>query len=120
MEENTKIVTDTAVSPSFLNHSLELEDLFKDLGKASKSALKVLLEIMKDSKDEGRRMQAALKVLELQVSVADKVSADQIQRLIAEYKFIKAPQGIITPVPQVGNGEGPQRVRVDFKTIKEF
>jgi hypothetical protein len=103
-------------NPSFLRDEIALKKLLKDLTKASKEAIEVLVVCLK-SEDEKIRMQAASKILEFQSTVADKVNQDQMQRLVAEIKFNRQPQGKLMQLED----EKPATVRpvVDFTRIRE-
>lgn len=99
--------------PSFLDDKIDLKKLAREISKATSTAVEVLLKLL-ESKDERVRLQAATKLVEFQVQVAKEISADQMQRLIAEIKLVRAPQQKLVPV----DGK-PARPMVDFSTIRE-
>jgi GTPase Era involved in 16S rRNA processing len=72
-------------TPSFLSTSVDLKKLLRAVSKESAKAIDVLVKLL-ESKDEKTRLTAATKLLEFQVTVADKISQDQMQRLIAQGK----------------------------------
>jgi len=82
-------MTDVMVAreASFLNDSIDLKALHKALKNVSKEAIDALTEILKDEKiDPKVRVAAAAKLLDLNVTVAEAISKDQIQRLIGEVR----------------------------------
>lgn len=115
--QKSLVVVTQEENPSFLQSEIQLKTLLRQITGASKQAIKVLLECLK-SNDEKVRLQAATKILEYQVQVADKVNQDQLQRLIAEIKFNRGPQGKLVPLE---DGDKPARVRpvVDFNKIQD-
>lgn len=118
MQDENGSVTVTAVvqdTPSFLTDEVQLKKLSKELGKATKEAIDVLLAMLK-SKDEKIQMQAAIKLLEFDIDVKKAISQDQMQRLIAEIKL--ARQGNQKQIPVGGDGGGNKPI-VDFHTIRE-
>lgn len=105
-------------NPSFLSTGADFKKLSKELSKLSKAALETL-EILLNSADEKMRFQAAKTILELDVSVKDKINTDNLQRLIAEVKFNRAPQSKLIPV----DGEEPpqkQRPTVNFHEVRQI
>ena len=97
--------------PSFLNGGIDLKRLLKDVAKQSKTAVEALVGLL-GSKDEKTRLAAAKALLELQVTVAKEINADEVNRLIAEVKLTGASKALI-PV------EEDDRPLVDFTTIRE-
>lgn len=78
------------VNQSFLSDSIssDLKSLLLALKRASKGAVEVLVKIMENDKIDPKVQVAAAKaILDSQVEVASKITADQIQRLIAEIKL---------------------------------
>lgn len=71
---------------SFLDDEIQLKVLSRELSKASKDAINVLVDMLK-STDSRVRMQAAIKLLEFDIDVKKAISSDQIQRVIAEIKI---------------------------------
>lgn len=112
----TTVMVAQSDTPSFLEDSVDLKKLLKALTKESAKAIGVLVKLL-ESADEKTRERAAVKLLELQVTVAEKISADQMQRLIAQVKLTR-PTG--TLVPLGGEGQGKQRPLVDFSNIQEI
>ena len=76
--------------PSFLDDKIDLKKLAREISKATSAAVDVLVKLL-ESKDEKVRLTAATKLVEMQVAVAKEISADQMQRLIAEIKLVRAP-----------------------------
>jgi HEAT repeat protein len=117
--ENTGSVTATVVlteqNPSFLEEKVQLQKLSKELSKASKEAIEILLSLL-TSKDERIRMQAAIKLLEFEIDVKKAISQDQMQRLIAEIKLNRDPQTTKIPL----EADGKKRPIVDFSTIRQI
>lgn len=80
----------TEANQSFLNGSIssDLKSLLLALKRTSKAAVDVLVKIMEDDKiDPKVKVSAAKALLDSQVEIASKISADSIQRLIAEIKL---------------------------------
>lgn len=80
----------TAKQESFLDDgkALGLKSLKLELKRHSSDAVQALVKLLTDKDSEPKiRLQAATALLELQVKVADKISSDQIARLIAEVKL---------------------------------
>lgn len=70
---------------TFLDDEIQLKALSRELGKASKDAVAVLVKML-NSPDTRLQMQAAIKLLEFDIDVKRSISTDQIQRIIAEIK----------------------------------
>jgi hypothetical protein len=102
--------------PSFLDDKIDLKRLAREISKTTSAAVEALMKLL-ESKDERVRLQAATKLVDLQVQVAKEISADQMQRLIAEIKLVRAPQQKLIPVE--GDGK-PKRPMVDFSTIRQI
>lgn len=100
---------------SFLDDEVQLKKLAKELSKASKEAIDVLLKLL-ESKDERVRMQAAMKLIEYDIDVKKAISADQMQRLIAEIKLNRG----VTSTKQLVATEEKKRPVVDFDRIRTF
>lgn len=119
--ENTGSVSVTVVTqqetPSFLNDSLQLKKLFKDVSKATKEAVDVLIACL-GSNDEKVRMNAATKLLEFQVSIAKEINQDQFQRMIAEIKLRNPTTKVVTLTADEEERQKKQRPIVDFSTIR--
>lgn len=101
--------------PSFLDDKIDLKRLAREITRASSTAVEVLVKLL-ESKDEKVRLAAATKLVDLHVSVAKEISHDQMQRLIAEIKLVRAPTQKLV---EAGSG-GPSRPLVDFGTIREI
>lgn len=100
--------------PSFLDDKLDLKALAKKITGATGDAVDALVKLL-ESKDERVRLQAATKLVEFQVQVAKEISADQMQRLIAEIKLVRGP--VQKLIPAEGENK-PKRPLVDFATIR--
>lgn len=113
---NSNPVTVNAVvaqqNTSFLTDEVQLKALAKSLGKLNKETIDVLETLLK-SKDERVRMQVAFKLLDLEIEVKKAISADQMQRLIAE---IKLNNGSTTK--QLTAEQENKRPLVDFANIQ--
>lgn len=117
--ENNGSVSVTVVTkddnPSFLDDKVDLKKLAREISKASKEAVDVLVKLL-ESTDEKVRMQAAIKLLEFDIDIKKAISQDQMQRLIAEIKLNRQSN---TKVIDVENDEErKKRPIVDFSTIK--
>lgn len=102
-------------TPSFLSDSVQLKKLLRELTKASKEAIDVLVKGL-ESNDEKTRIMCADKIIQFQISTAKTVNDDSLQRLIAEIK-LRNPQ-----VKKIDSEEdeeaGSKRPIVDFTTIR--
>jgi hypothetical protein len=100
---------------SFLNDSVDLKKLQKELKKVSKAAIEVMVKILENDKSSDEmKMKAAMKLLDLEIEVAKVISADQLQRLVADIKLIRGPKQLV-PV-----GEDKNRPLVDFHTVRSI
>jgi LPS O-antigen subunit length determinant protein (WzzB/FepE family) len=102
---------------NFLDESVDLKKLLKALSKVSAKAIEVLVKQLESTDDKARERAAKL-LLEMQVTVAEKISADQMQRLIAQVKLTR-PTGTLVPLGGEGGGQ-KQRPLVDFGNIQEI
>lgn len=102
-------------APSFLDQSVDLKKLLRAVSRESAKAIDVLVKLL-ESKDEKTRLTAATRLLEFQVTVADKISADQIQRLIAQIKLNGPGQDKLIPL---GGQPKENRPLVDFATVQK-
>lgn len=113
-------VTITAVvqekNPSFLDDEVQLKKLAKELSKASKEAIEVLLALL-SSTDEKVRMTAAMKLIEFDIDVKKAISQDQMQRLIAEIK-LNRQAGIKQLTAEEEEEQKKVKPIVDFTTIR--
>jgi plasmid stability protein len=101
---------------SFLDDEVQLKKLSRELSKASKDAIDVLVEMLQ-SEDKRMKMQAAIKLLELDVEVKKTISQDQLQRLIAEVKL----SGTGSKTLEIEDGsERKNRPIVDFSNIRSI
>lgn len=110
------LVVETQVDvPSFLDDKLDLKKLARDISKQTSAAVDVLVKLL-ESKDEKIRLTAATKLVELHIQVQKEISADQMQRLIAEIKLVRggAKKLVEADVP------GGSRPVVDFSTIRKI
>lgn len=101
--------------PSFIDKgkTLDLKALSRELGKHQGTAIEALVKLLTDEKTEPKiKLAAATNLLELQIKVRDKISADAIARLIAEVKL--NPTKRKTLVDE--NGETPL---VDFGSVQK-
>ena len=89
--------------------SHDLNKLLKSITKESDNAVEIIVACMK-STEEKMRFNAATKLLDLQVEVAEHINRDQMQRLIANARF-KGP-----PELAVEDDDTPQ---IDFNEIQE-
>jgi len=98
---------------TFLDDEVQLKKLSRDLGKASKDAVDVLIKML-ESTDVRLKMQAAIKLLEFDIDVKKAISTDQIQRVIAEIKINGASGSKSLEL------EDSKKLRpvVDFSTIR--
>ena len=71
---------------SFLTDQIDLKKVARKLTTNVSTAVDVLVTML-ESKDDRLKMQAAVKLIEFHVAVAKEISADQMQRLIAEIKI---------------------------------
>lgn len=99
---------------TFLDDEVQLKALSRELGKASKDAVAVLVKMLQ-SPDVRLQMQAAVKLLEFDIDVKKSVSSDQIQRVIAEIKM----NGPGTKTLELEDG-GKKKPMVDFATIRSI
>lgn len=103
---------------NFLDSPVDLKKLLRAVSKESAKAIDVLVKLL-ESKDEKTRLTAATKLLDFQVQVADKISTDQMNRLIAQVKM-RAMGGPQKLVPLEDGGDKPQKPLVDFGTVREI
>lgn len=109
---STSVVVELKQEPqSFLTQSIDLKRLLKDVSKQSKPAVDALVKLLA-SQDEKIRLSAAKALLDLQVSVAKEINADQMQRLVAELKLSGGSKRLVEV-------EEDNRPLVDFTTIRE-
>lgn len=114
---STVLVVETKPDiPSFLDDKVNLKKLAQTISTASSKAVAVLLTLL-DSKDERVRLQAATKLVEFQIQVAKEISSDQMQRLIAEIKLVRAPTKKLVGVD---DPDSPRKPIVDFSTIRQI
>jgi hypothetical protein len=120
--DNSGSVIITAVmqeqNTSFLQDEVQLKKLAREITKATKPAIEVLLRLMEKSTDEKIQMQCAIKLLEFDIDIKKAISQDQMQRLIAE---IKLNRGVATTkMLQADEDNGKPKPIVDFSTIRTF
>lgn len=101
---------------SFLDEEVQLKKLSKELSKSSKEAIDVLVEML-HGEDKRLKMQAAIKLLDLEVEVKKVISADQMQRMIAE---IKLSSGGGSKTLELEDSERKNRPIVDFSNIRSI
>lgn len=113
------VVVTKEENPSFLTDQLQLKKLSKELTKATKEAIDILIKLL-ESSDEKVRLQAASKLLEFDIDVKKAISQDQMQRLIAEIKLNKGPSAKLIPLVDPDT-EGKQKLKplVDFSSLRE-
>ncbi len=114
-DQTTTVMVVQPDTPSFLSTSVDLKKLLRAVSKESAKAIDVLVKLM-GSNDEKIRLTAASKLLEFQVTVADKISQDQMSRLIAQVKLHGPSQGTLVPLP---GQKDDKRPLVDFTTVRE-
>lgn len=86
-QENSSVVVALQVKKvSFLDEEVQLKKIGRELSKTTKDAIDVLVEMLKHT-DSRLRMQAATKLLELDIDVKKSISQDSMQRMIAEIRF---------------------------------
>lgn len=112
----TLVVETQPELPSFLDDKIDLKRLAREISKSTSKAVEVLVGLL-ESKDERVRLQAATKLVEYQVQVQKEISADQMQRLIAEIKLLRAPTKKLV---EADNPGGANRPVVDFSTIRKI
>jgi hypothetical protein len=64
----------------------QLNKLDKILADIEDEVVEALLKILRETKDEGKRMQAATKLMDLRIQVSGIINTDEIQRLLLETK----------------------------------
>lgn len=74
----------------------QLNKLDKILADIEDEVVEALLKILRETKDEGKRMQAATKLMDLRIQVSGIINTDEIQRLLLE---IKNPDRVRKLVP---------------------
>lgn len=114
-------VTTQATNPSFLSDSTalsQLKKLLKDFNKNSSKALEALIGVMETTKDEKLKAQCAKDILQMTVQLAKEVNTDQMQRLIAEIKFNRGPQGKLVQLEDDKDEDEKLPPKVDFSVIK--
>jgi hypothetical protein len=102
-------------SVSFLDDSVKLGTLSRELSKSSKDAINVLVAML-ESQDMRLRFQAATKLLEFDIDVKKAISSDQIQRVIAEIKLNGASGSKTLTL----DDDKAKRPLVDFGTIRSI
>lgn len=107
--------------PSFIKKKHELQKVLDSISKGSSAAVKLLLDTITDEKvDIKLRVQCAKDLLTFHTSIADQISKDQMNRLIAEIKI--ANKGV-TPSLTVGGKDDDEDDSttpvLDFTTIRE-
>jgi len=102
---------------TFIKKKHELDKMLKSLEKMNPTVLKVLDELF-ESEDIPLKTKAeyALKTLELQSSVVKQINADEMARLVAEYKIGSGGK-------LIGRGSTAEETdstpALDFDTIRE-
>lgn len=99
---------------TFLDTEIDLKRLSRELSKASKDAVEVLVKML-ESKDVRLQMQAAIKLLEFDIDVKKAIAQDQIQRVIAEIKL----SGGGSKTLELADGDKKKPI-VDFGTIRSI
>lgn len=98
---------------SFLDNGLDLKKLLRDITKHSKAAVEVLVQCIQQTTDKKMQLTAALKLLELQTTIAKDINDDQLRRLIAEIKVNRGGVGTLE-----NTETEKQRPLVDFENIR--
>jgi hypothetical protein len=71
---------------TFRRKQTYLKKLNKILEDVEDEVVEALLKILRETKDEGKRMQAATKLMDLRIQVSGIINTDEIQRLLLETK----------------------------------
>jgi predicted oxidoreductase len=114
------VITVQEENPSFLNDKdkIDLYKLLKKLDKASLEALENLVKIMETTQDEKLRAQVSKDIIRFKIDVAKEINTDQMQRLIAEIKLNRGPQGKLIPLEGASDTEDQiKRPIVDFSKV---
>lgn len=102
------------VKRTFLRKKNDLDKLLKLLTKEQEAAVKVIADIMHDTKDMKEKKDCAEIILRLKISVSESISKDEIQRLIAEVRLDPS-----NGAKQLEADDMPSRPILDFNTIQE-
>lgn len=79
---------ETKPLPTFVKKKHELDKLLKSLEKAVPEAVALLVEIMSDDKvPVDVRMKCASKLIDSKIDTVKQINADEMARLVAEYKI---------------------------------
>ena len=109
-----KLVEDV---PSFIKKKHELEDVHKQIHKGSKEAVILLTSAMNNELlPIEMRLKCAKDLIQFDMSMADQISKDNMNRLIAEIKV--NPNGPARSLSVAD--DGPQTPVLDFSTIREI
>lgn len=102
--------------PTFLKKKHELEDVHKQIHKGSKEAVSLITAVMNDILMPLEiRLKCAKDLLQFDMSMADQISKDNMNRLIAEIKV--NPN---SPAKNLSLDDGPKTPVLDFSTIREI
>jgi hypothetical protein len=114
----SQVVVLTNENPDFMINSLrdELDGLKHLLRKETKAAILVLAKLMK-STDEKIQITAATKLLDYQINVAQQISTDSLNRLIASARLITGPKRLVAVEDEK---EKKPRPIVNFNDIQQI
>jgi hypothetical protein len=103
--------------PTFIKRKHELEDVHKQIHKGSKEAVALLVSAMNNLQlTIDVRLRCAKDLIQFDMSMADQISKDTMNRLIAEIKV--NPNG---PARNLSiEDDEPQTPVLDFSTIREI
>lgn len=113
----TLMVQENPQQVNFLNYKSEFTGILKTLSKASKGAVEMLEKIMAESDDDKLKLQAASKLMEFYVSVADKAQAEHLQRLVSQARL--GGQGNTKQLVNAPSDDKPKPI-VDFGRIRDL
>lgn len=100
---------------SFLETN-KLEQLLKQLTKASNNAVQLLTELVNDTEqDKKTRIDAAKYLIDKRIEVSNAISKDTLTRLVAEHKINGAPKNLKTI-----NSEEDEGPSIDFDNVRKI
>ncbi len=107
-------VTLKEANESFLDGSLDLTSILKNVKKHQKAAIEKLVSLM-DSEDQKIAFSAAKSLLDMEIQLSKEMNTDKLQRLIAQAKFSTGSRKTLLSVE-----DQDDMPIVDFTTIKEI
>lgn len=109
-----EITLQTKEIPTFVKKKHELDKLLKSIEKVSPEAVKLLTDTMNNEKIELKvRIDCAKTIIELNKSLAQQISADEMARLIAEVKLGSGTSKTLTLEDK------PKAPALNFEDIRE-